>query len=105
MIYVYIKNWWIIHKNEKRLQTVECDNIIMHDWNITDQLIYEDYTIKEYKKSDQYIEDQWIEWIREANERLKKELHDERIWNEQLMTRHIKLRTEFDLLRTNIEND
>lgn len=105
MIFVYIKNGWVIAKEKRERYDINYDEVIISDNNISDLLVYEDGIIKKYNESNQYKIDKWIEWLEEKNKRLEKELRNEKILTEDLMKRHIRLKTEFDLLRTKTPND
>lgn len=79
-MYLYIKNWNIIHRSDKKKLLIGflewCQ--IMEEKN-TDRCIYEDWKIIKYEKSKQ--------WENDSNKyHLKKELEEEKRKNNELIT-------------------
>ena len=105
MIYVYIKNWWIIKKSETIVNGISYDSVEWLDYNITDKLIYEDWRVVKYDiNSKQYRKDHNIDTLEEKVEKLEKSnkrlkvIADREIRN-QLRKRSYEKLTEFDYKR------
>ena len=104
MIYVYIKNWWIIKKSEEIVNWLSYDSVEIVDYNIDDRLICEKGNIVKYEESELYKKDKWILWVEEENVKLKKELKEKTQEYDKLSCDFLKLRAQYDLLRKrNIE--
>lgn len=104
MIYVYIKNWWIIKKSEEIVNWLSYDSVEIVDYNIDDRLICEKGKIVKYEESELYKKDKWILWVEEENVKLKKELKEKTQEYDKLSCDFLKLRAQYDLLRKrNIE--
>lgn len=71
MIYVYIKNWWIIKKSEDIINGLSYDDIQWVDYDIKDKLIYEWWKVVKYTESKQYRKDYNIDTIEEENTKLR----------------------------------
>lgn len=104
MIYVYIKNWWIIKKSEEIVNWLSYDSVEIVDYKIDDRLICEKGKIVKYEDSELYKKDKWILWVEEENRKLKKELKEKTQEYDKLSCDFLKLRAQYDLLRKrNIE--
>ena len=104
MIYVYIKNWWIIKKSEEIVNWLSYDSVEIVDYKIDDRLIYEKGKIVKYEESELYKKDKWIIWVEEENRKLKKELKEKTQAYDKLSCDFLRLRAQYDLLRKrNIE--
>lgn len=99
MIYVYIKNWWIIKKSKEQVNWLSFDAVERLDYDINDKLIYERWKIIKYEESEQYKKDKWILWIAEERDQLKKELKEKEVQYDKLSCDFLRLRAEYDLLR------
>lgn len=99
MIYVYIKNWWIIKKSEAVVNWLSYDAVEWLDYKMSDKLIYEKWKVIKYDESEQYKKDHWIVWVAEERDRLKKELSERDRQYDRLSCDFLKLRTQYDLLR------
>lgn len=99
MIYVYIKNWWIIKKSEAIVNWLSYDSVEKVDYDIKDKLIYENWKVIKYDESNQYKKDKWILWVEEERDKLREELKQKVKENDQLMNDYLRLRTQYDLLR------
>lgn len=104
MIYVYIKNWWIIKKSEEIVNWLSYDSVEIVDYKIDDRLICEKGKIVKYEDSELYKKDKWILWVEEENRKLKEELKGKTQEYDKLSCDFLKLRAQYDLLRKrNIE--
>ena len=99
MIYVYIKNWWIIKKSEEIVNWLSYDSVEIVDYKIDDRLICEKGKIVKYEESELYKKDKWILWVEEENKRLKDELKEKTQEYDKLSCDFLKLRAQYDLLR------
>lgn len=80
MIYVYIKNWWIIKKSETIVNWISYDAVERVDYGLNDKLIYENWRVVKYDiNSKQYRKDHDIDTLEEKIEKLETE-------NEELKT-------------------
>lgn len=104
MIYVYIKNWWIIKKSKEIVNGLSYDSVEQVDYELKDKLIYEKGKVIKYEDSELYKKDKWILWVEEENIKLKEELKEKTQAYDKLSCDFLKLRAQFDLLRKrNIE--
>lgn len=104
MIYVYIKNWWIIKKSKEIVNGLSYDSVEQVDYELKDKLIYEKGKVIKYEDSELYKKDKWILWVEEENIKLKEELKEKMQAYDKLSCDFLKLRAQFDLLRKrNIE--
>lgn len=104
MIYVYIKNWWIIKKSKEIVNGLSYDSVEQVNYELKDKLIYEKGKVIKYEDSELYKKDKWILWIEEENIKLKEELKEKTQAYDKLSCDFLKLRAQFDLLRKrNIE--
>jgi hypothetical protein len=104
MIYVYIKNWWIIKKSEEIVNWLSYDSVEIVDYKMDDRLICEKGKIVKYEDSELYKKDKWILWVEEENRKLKEELKGKTQEYDKLSCDFLKLRAQYDLLRKrNIE--
>ena len=71
-MYVYLKNNRIYHKSEEK-RIFPNTTIIESNFNIKDDLIWEDGEIKLYEKSEQYKKDYNITSLEEKNRKLEEE--------------------------------
>ena len=99
MIYVYIKNWWIIKKSEQIVNWLSYDSVEQVDYSVKDKLIYEKGKIVKYEESELYKKDKWILWVEEENAKLKEELKEKTQEYDKLSCDFLKLRAQYDLLR------
>ena len=99
MIYVYIKNWWIIKKSEEIVNWLSYDSVEIVDYKIDDRLICEKGKIVKYEDSELYKKDKWILWVEEENRKLKEELKGKTQEYDKLSCDFLKLRAQYDLLR------
>ena len=99
MIYVYIKNWWIIKKSEEIVNWLSYDSVEIVDYKIDDRLICEKGKIVKYEDSELYKKDKWIIWVDEENKKLKEELKGKTQEYDKLSCDFLKLRAQYDLLR------
>lgn len=99
MIYVYIKNWWIIKKSETIVNWLSYDDVQQVNYKLTDKLIYDKWKIVKYEESEQYKKDKWILWVEEERDKLKKELSEKESQYNKLSCDFLKLRAQYDLLR------
>lgn len=99
MIYVYIKNWWIIKKSKDIVNWLSYDSVEIVDYKIDDRLICEKGKIVKYEDSELYKKDKWILWVEEENRKLKKELKEKTQEYDKLSCDFLKLRAQYDLLR------
>ena len=74
MIYVYIKNWWIIKKSKEIVNWLSYDSVEWLDFNLNDRLIYEKGKVVKYEESELYKRDKGILWVKEERDKLKKDL-------------------------------
>lgn len=99
MIYVYIKNWWIIKKSENIVNWLSYDDVQQVNYKLTDKLIYEKGKIVKYEESELYKKDKWILWVVEERDKLKEELKQKVKEHDELINDYLRLRTQYDLLR------
>lgn len=99
MIYVYIKNGWIIKKSETIVNWLSYDSVEQVNYNVNDKLIYEKGKIVKYKESETYKKDKWIIWVVEERDKLKEELKQKVKEHDELINDYLRLRTQYDLLR------
>lgn len=71
MIYVYIRNGWIIKKSETIVNWLKYDAEIRVDYDIKDKLIYENWKVIKYADSKQYRKDHNIDTLEKKVERLE----------------------------------
>ena len=50
-MFVYVKNWNIIYKSKDRVKFIKDSDEIQCDYNINDNLIFEDGEVRIYEKS------------------------------------------------------
>lgn len=105
MIYVYIKNGWIIKKSKEIVNWLSYDSVEQIEADINDKLIYEKGKIVKYEDSELYKKDKWILWVEEENRKLKEELKEKTQDYDKLSCDFLKLRAQFDLLRKRNNND
>jgi hypothetical protein len=104
MIYVYIKNWWIIKKSKEIVNGLSYDSVEQVNYWLNDKLIYENGKVVKYEESELYKKDKWILWVEEENRKLKEELKGKTQEYDKLSCDFLKLRAQYDLLRKrNIE--
>lgn len=104
MIYVYIKNWWIIKKSKEIVNGLSYDDVQCVNYELKDKLIYEKGKIIKYDESELYKKDKWILWVVEERDRLKEELKKKTKEYDELSCDFLRLRVQYDLLRKrNIE--
>lgn len=99
MIYVYIKNWWIIKKSKAIVNWLSYDSVEQVDYDINDKLIYEKGKIVKYVDSELYKKDKWILWVEEERDKLKDELKKKTQEYDKLSCDFLKLRAQYDLLK------
>lgn len=99
MIYVYIKNWWIIKKSETIVNWLSYDDVQQVNYKLTDKLIYEKGKIVKYEESELYKKDKWILWVEEERDRLKEKLDKKEKEYDKLSCDFLRLRSQYDLLR------
>ena len=99
MIYVYIKNWWIIRKSKEIVNWLSYDSVEEANYNINDKLIYEKGKIVKYEESELYKKDKWILWVKEERDKLRDELGKKTREYDKLSCDFLKLRAQFDLLK------
>jgi molecular chaperone GrpE (heat shock protein) len=99
MIYVYIKNWWIIKKSKDIVNWLSYDSVEIVDYKIDDRLICEKGKIVKYEDSELYKKDKWIIWVEEENRKLKEELKEKTQEYDKLSCDFLRLRAQYDLLR------
>ena len=99
MIYVYIRNWWIIKKSKEIVNWLKYDSVEQVDYELKDKLIYEKGKIVKYEESELYKKDKWILWVEEENIKLKKELKEKTQEYDKLSCDFLKLRAQYDLLK------
>ena len=99
MIYVYIKNWWIIKKSETIVNWLSYDEVQQVNYNINDKLIYDKWKIVKYEESEQYKKDKWILWVEEERDMYKQKLEKKEMQYNKLSCDFLRLRSEYDLLK------
>lgn len=99
MIYVYIKNWWIIKKSETIVNWLSYDDVQQVNYKLTDKLIYEKWKIVKYEESELYKKDKWILWVEEERDKLKEKLNEKEKEYDKLSCDFLRLRSQYDLLR------
>ena len=99
MIYVYIKNWWIIKKSKEVVNGISYDSVEWLDYDIKDKLIYDKWRVVKYEDSEQYKKDKWILWVKEERDMYKKKLEEKEIQYNKLSCDFLRLRAEYDLLK------
>lgn len=99
MIYVYIKNWWIIKKSETIVNWLSYDDVQQVNYELTDKLIYEKGKIVKYEDSEQYKKDKWILWVKEERDMYKQKLKEKETQYDKLSCDFLRLRAEYDLLK------
>lgn len=99
MIYVYIKNGWIIKKSKEIVNWLSYDSVEQIEADINDKLIYEKGRIVKYEDSELYKKDKWILWVEEENRKLKEELKEKTQDYDKLSCDFLKLRAQYDLLK------
>lgn len=99
MIYVYIKNWWIIKKSKDIVNWLSYDDMQQVNYELTDKLIYEKGKIVKYEESEQYKKDKWILWVAEERDKYKQKLEQKEIQYNKLSCDFLRLRAEYDLLK------
>lgn len=99
MIYVYIRNWWIIKKSKEIVNWLKYDSVEQVEYELKDKLIYEKGKVIKYEDSELYKRDKWILWVEEENAKLKEELKEKTQEYDKLSCDFLKLRAQFDLLR------
>lgn len=104
MIYVYIKNGWIIRKSKEIVNWLSYDSVEQVNYDINDKLIYEKWKIVKYEESELYKKDKWILWVEEERDILREELKKKTKEYDELSCDFLRLRLQYDLLRKrNIE--
>ena len=76
MIYVYIKNWWIIKKSKEIVNGLSYDDVQCVNYELNDKLIYEKGKIIKYEESELYKRDKWILWVAEERDMYKQKLEE-----------------------------
>ena len=99
MIYVYIKNWWIIKKSKEIVNWLSYDSVEWLDYDIKDKLICDKGKVVKYEESEQYKKDKWILWIKEERDKLARQLKEKETQYDKLSCDFLRLRSEYDLLR------
>lgn len=99
MIYVYIKNWWIIRKSKEIVNWLSYDSVEQVDYELKDKLIYEKGKVVKYEDSELYKKDKWILWLEEENKKLKWDLDKKTQDYDKLSCDFLKLRAQYDLLK------
>lgn len=99
MIYVYIKNWWIIRKSKEIVNGLSYDSVEQVDYELKDKLIYEKGKVVKYEDSELYKKDKWILWLEEENKKLKWDLDKKTQDYDKLSCDFLKLRAQYDLLK------
>lgn len=99
MIYVYIKNWWIIKKSENIVNWLSYDDVQQVNYKLTDKLIYDKWKIVKYEESEQYKKDKWIVWVEEERDIYKQKLKEKETQYNKLSCDFLRLRSEYDLLK------
>jgi len=99
MIYVYIKNWWIIKKSKEIVNGLSYDSVEQVNYELNDKLIYEKGKIVKYEDSELYKKDKWILWLKEENNKLKWELKEKTQEVDKLSCDFLRLRAQYDLLK------
>ncbi len=105
MIYVYIKNWWIIRKSNEIVNWLSYDSVEQVNYNLDDKLICENGKIVKYEESELYKRDKGILWIKEERDKLKDDLKEKTREYDKLSCDFLRLRAQFDLLRKRNNND
>lgn len=104
MIYVYIKNWWIIKKSKEIVNGLSYDDVQYVNYELKDKIIYENGKIIKYEESELYKRDKWILWVAEERDMLREELKKKTKEYDELSCDFLRLRLQYDLLRKrNIE--
>ena len=91
-MFVYIKWWQIVYKSCCKNQNINFEEMIECEFEVSDKLVYEDWVIKRYELSKQYLRDKKIAELDRENRILK-------FNNYQLRNENDKLLTEFDRMR------
>lgn len=99
MIYVYIKNWWIIKKSKDIVNWLAYDEMQQVKYNVEDRLIYEKGKVVKYDESELYKKDKWILWVAEERDKLKQELKEKTQEYDKLSCDFLRLRAQYDLLK------
>lgn len=99
MIYVYIKNWWIIKKSKEIVNGLSYDDVQCVNYELKDKLICEKGKIIKYEESELYKRDKWILWVAEERDMYKQKLEEKEKEYDKLSCDFLKLRSQYDLLR------
>ena len=99
MIYVYIKNWWIIKKSKEIVNGLSYDDVQCVNYELKDKLIYDKGKIIKYEESELYKRDKWILWVAEERDMYKQKLEEKEKQYDKLSCDFLKLRSQYDLLR------
>ena len=99
MIYVYIKNWWIIKKSKEIVNGLSYDDVQCVNYELKDKLIYEKGKRINYEESELYKKDKWILWVAEERDMLREELKKKTKEYDELTCDFLRLRVQYDLLR------
>lgn len=99
MIYVYIKDWWIIKKSKTIVNWLKYDAVEQVNYDLKDRLIYDKGKIVKYEESELYKKDKWILWVEEENTKLKRELKEKTQDYDKLSCDFLRLRAQYDLLK------
>ena len=99
MIYVYIKNWWIIRKSKEIVNWLSYDSVEQLNYDINDKLIYEKGKVVKYEESELYKKDKGILWVKEERDKLKEDLKKKEREYDRLSCDFLRLGAQFDLLK------
>lgn len=99
MIYVYIKNWWIIRKSKEIVNWLSYDSVEQVNYSVDDKLICENGKIVKYEESELYKKDKWILGVKEERDKLREEVKEKTREYDRLSCDFLRLRAQFDLLK------
>lgn len=91
-MFVYVKNWNIIYKSKDRVKFIKDSDEIQCDYNLNDNLIFEDGEVRIYEKSKQFEKDVHKYYLDEEINNLKHKNKDlEQIANKKV-TKDLELK-------------
>jgi len=97
-MYVYIKNNSLFRTSDDILQ-IDCDFFLKTDYKQQDIIIFEDWIIKRYKDSKQYIEDNEIITLEKKVENLENTNSNLQKTNDRILTDFERLKLQDQLLK------
>ena len=98
MIYVYIKNWWIVKKSEDIVNGISYDSVERVNYDMKDKLIYEDWRVAKYDiNSKQYRKDHDIDTLEEKVENLEMKNEELRMIADSKVKKDLELKDDQDM--------